>query len=214
MERTPIQMRNDKLGEQVVKALKARHFEAVYCSTCAEALQAALDYIPNGDTVAFGGSMTIRDMGLTQRLHEGPYQVLDRDLANSPEESAQMMREAFSCGTYVSSANAISEDGQLVNIDGNGNRVAAMIYGPRNVVVVAGLNKVAKTLEDAMTRAQTVAAPINCQRFEKLDTPCNRTGACLNCKSPDCICAYVAITRVCRPAGKIKVILVGETLGY
>ena len=214
MEQSALRMRNDKLGQQVVKALQSRHFEAFYCPDRASALETALSLIPKEDTVSWGGSMSIQEIGLTQKLHEGPYQVLDRDLAETREQSLQIMRQAFDCGTYLASANAISEDGQLVNIDGNGNRVAAMMFGPRNVIVVAGINKVVKTLDDAMSRAQTVAAPINCQRFPELHTPCSQTGACAHCKSPDCICAYVTVTRVCRPAGKIKVILVGEALGF
>jgi L-lactate utilization protein LutB len=123
------------------------------------------------------------------------------------------MRQALLCDTYLTSSNAISEDGQLVNIDGNGNRVSAMIFGPRQVIVIAGMNKVVKTAEDAMVRARTIAAPLNMQRFPQAETPCQETGACGNCVSAGCICNYLVITRACKPPGRIKVILVGEDLG-
>lgn len=163
--------------------------------------------------MSWGGSATIREIGLTDALHAGNYTVLDRDLVPA-EQRMDVMRRALLADTFVTSTNAISEDGQLVNIDGNGNRVAAMTFGPKSVVVVAGINKVAHTVEDAMVRARTVAAPINVQRFPGTKTGCAETGGCVNCATEDCICCYLVTTRVCRPAGKIKVILVGEELGY
>ena len=121
--------------------------------------------------------------------------------------------DALSADYFLTSANGVSEDGQLVNVDGNGNRVAAIVFGPKYVIVVAGMNKVVRTAEDAMVRARTVAAPLNQQRFLK-NTPCTLTGVCGDCKSPECICNQLLTTRNCRPAGRIKVILVGEELGY
>ena len=158
--------------------------------------------------------MTIQDIGLPGRLHAGNYKVLDRDRAKSDAERYEAMRNAFLCDHYLTSVNAISEDGQLVNVDGNGNRVAAIAFGPRQVIVVAGMNKVAKTLEDAVVRARTVASPINAQRVPNIKTPCKTTGACENCISADCICTYVVTTRISRPAGRIKVVLIGENLGF
>ena len=111
------------------------------------------------------------------------------------------------------STNAMSEDGQLVNIDGNGNRCAALIFGPKSVIIVAGINKIAKTLDDAYSRARNTAAPINQYRFNN-DTPCMHTGECGDCKSDGCICANIVISRFCKPAGKVKVIIVGEKFGY
>jgi L-lactate utilization protein LutB len=124
------------------------------------------------------------------------------------------MRQALLCDTFLSGSNALSEDGQLVNIDGFGNRVAAMTFGPRQVIVVAGMNKVVKTLDDAVTRARTIAAPLNAQRFPNLKTPCNETGACANCLSPDSVCSFIVTTRLCKPAGRIKVILIGKDFGF
>jgi len=125
-----------------------------------------------------------------------------------------MMRQALLCDTYLCGTNALSEDGQLVNVDGNGNRVAAMIYGPTQVIVVAGMNKVVKTVKDAYIRARTIAAPLNVQRFPKAVTPCNETGACADCTGAGSICSYIVTTRLCKPAGRIKVILVGKSLGF
>lgn len=213
MNQTPAQLRNEKLGAKVVKALENRHFMACYCGTKEEALKAALSYISERSTVSWGGSATIEEIGLLDAVRKGNYKVIDRDTASTPEEKTQMMRQALLCDTFLTSTNALSEDGQLVNIDGNGNRVAAMIYGPKQVIVVAGINKVTKTVEDAVVRARTIAAPINAQRFS-LETPCLITGSCGNCISADSICAYMVTTRICRPAGKIKVILVGEELGF
>ena len=124
-----------------------------------------------------------------------------------------LMRQALTCGTFIMSSNAISADGQLVNIDGNANRVAALCFGPESVLVIAGMNKVMGDLDSAIARARQVAAPANAQRFD-IKTPCAVTGSCGDCTSPDCICCQMVITRACRPAGRIKVILVGEDLGF
>ncbi len=208
---TATQIRNEKLGPRVVDALKSRHFEAFYVQTKAQALQKALELIPAGDTVSWGGSLTLQEIGLIDALKKGDYTVLDR--AN-PKPGEDIARMALTCDTYLMSANAISEDGQLVNVDGNGNRLAAMIFGPKSVVVIAGVNKIVKTQKDAVVRARTIAAPINCQRFPDNRTPCNQTGECADCKSVDSICVQIVTTRLCRPAGRIKVILVGESLGF
>ena len=122
-------------------------------------------------------------------------------------------RLALTCGTFIMSSNAISADGQLVNIDGNANRVAALCFGPESVLVIAGMNKVMGDLDSAIARARQVAAPANAQRFD-IKTPCAVTGSCGDCTSSDCICCQMVITRACRPAGRIKVILVGEDLGF
>jgi L-lactate utilization protein LutB len=211
---SPHELRNQKLGPRVVKALQNRRFEAWYVESPAEAVDKALSLIPKDDVVSWGGSMTIAGLGIQERLVKEGYQVLDRDAAKSPEERQEMMRRSLLCGTFLTSSNAISEDGQLVNIDGNGNRVAAMIFGPRQVIVVAGMNKVVKTLEDAYSRARTVSAPLNQQRFPSQKTPCNETGSCANCVVPDSICTFIVHTRLCKPAGRIKVILVGTDLGF
>lgn len=212
MEQTPRQIRNEKLGKKVVKAMESRYFEAYYCGTKEEALQKALSLIPAGSVVSWGGTVTASQIGLMEALHSGSYRLIDRD-AVPPEERQKLMRQALLSDYFISGANAISEAGEIVNIDGNGNRVAAIVYGPEHVIIVAGMNKVVKTLDGAMERARTVAAPINKQRFGGT-TPCIKTGSCEDCRAEDCICCQVLVTRVCRPAGRIKVILIGEELGF
>lgn len=202
----------DKSGSVVAENLKKRRFDAYYCSSREEAAAKAMELIPAADVVSWGGSMTLEDLGIREALVRRGNPVIDRDTASSPDEREELMRKALLCDTFLMSTNALSMDGQLVNIDGNGNRVAAMVYGPKSVIVIAGMNKVAKTVEDAWRRARNVAAPMNSQRFA-IETPCTKTGQCLDCKSPDSICAYMLVTRISRPARKIKVILVGEDLG-
>lgn len=210
---TPRELFNEKRGNTVVKNLQGRGFDACYCKTGEEAKEKALEWIEEGASVAWGGSMTIRDIGLTKALSAGNYRVIDRDKAVTAGEKRKAAMDALSADYFLTSANGISEDGQLVNVDGNGNRVAAIVFGPEYVIVVAGMNKVVRTAKDAMVRARTVAAPLNQQRFLK-NTPCTTTGVCGDCKSPDCICNQLLTTRNSRPAGRIKVILVGEELGY
>jgi hypothetical protein len=215
MGKTAEELRYGKLGPVVAEALRQRFFESYYCDDVAEAVEKVLSLIPKTDTVSWGGSTTFDDLGgLTKIAVERGYTVIDRDTAATKEERAECQRRALTSDTFLMSANAISEDGQLVNIDGIGNRVAAMIYGPRQVIVVAGMNKVAKTFDDAMRRARTVAAPLNMQRLSGLKTPCAETGACANCRLPDSICTYIVTTRLCKPARRIKVVLVGKRLGF
>ena len=209
---TPKEEYYEKRGQILVKNLQNRHFEAYYCATREEALAKALELIPEGATIGWGGCMTAGQMGLMDALHQGNYNLLDRDLCKTMEEREAMQRRAFSADFFLAGANGLSLDGQMVNIDGTGNRVAPVIYGPANVLIVAGMNKVEDTLEAAMNRARTVAAPMNKQRFPN-QTPCEVTGTCADCKSEGCICNQIVITRHCRPAGRIKFILIGEDLG-
>lgn len=205
--------RNRLLGQTIVRNLERRHFDACYCSTSAEAIAKVLQLMPEGSSVTWGGSETIRRMGLTKAVHDAGYTVFDRDLAATSEEAVTIYRQAFSCDFYISSANAISEDGVIVNVDGNGNRVAAITWGPRHVIFIIGMNKVTRDVESALARARSTAAPINTQRFD-IDTPCRKDGVCHNCKSDDCICSYIHFLRLSRPAHRHTVILVGEELGF
>ncbi|MDR1058738.1 MAG: lactate utilization protein [Treponema sp.] len=213
MAKSPVEVRYDKLGPKVVKALQARRFDAWYVENPEEGVEKALSLIPKTDVVSWGGAVTADNLGLMQKVYDGGYKVIDRDKAPTPAERIERMRQALHCDTFLMGSNAISEDGQLVNIDGFGNRVAAMIFGPRQVIVIAGMNKVVKSLEDAYRRARTIAAPLNMQRFTGKKTPCSETGACGDCIAPDCICTYIVTTRVSNPAGRIKVILIGQNLG-
>jgi L-lactate utilization protein LutB len=203
----------DKRGAILVKNLQSRHFEAYYCSTKEDALEKALSLIPQNATVGWGGSMTCQQIGLLEAVRAGEYRVFDRDTCKTAEEREELMRQTLLCDTFLTSANAISLDGQMVNIDGNGNRVAAIVYGPKQVIVVAGMNKVEDSLDAAINRARTVAAPMNQMRFGH-PNPCTATGSCADCKSETCICNHILVTRHCRPVGKIKFVLVGEDLGF
>jgi len=204
----------EKRGQVLVKNLNARHFEAYYCANREEALKKALDLIPVGATVGWGGAMSAEQIGLLAAVKAGNYSVIDRDAARSPEERNDLMRQCLLSDVFLSGANALSLDGQMVNVDGNGNRVAAIVYGPKSVIVVAGMNKVCDTVEEAVHRAREVAAPINKQRFPNAPTPCLVTGTCADCKSEGSICNQILITRSCRPFGRIKFVIVGEELGF
>ena len=208
----PRKMYYTKRAAVAVKNLQGRGFEAYYCETREEALDKALELIPKGATVGWGGAMSAQQIGLLDAVKNGEYNTIDRDKAPNPAAREQAMRDCLLADVFITGANALSIEGQMVNIDGIGNRVAAIVYGPKNVVVIAGMNKMTDSLEDAVTRARTVAAPINSQRFA-LKTPCSVTGACGNCKAEG-ICNQMLITRNCKPAGRIKVILVGEELGF
>ena len=204
--------RNGLLSKKLIKALESRNMECYYAESREAALQKALELIPEGSSVTWGGSMSVNEIGLTKALHEGNYEVYDRNLCKTEEEKKALTLKAFDCDYYLSSANALSEDGIIVNIDGNANRVAAIAYGPRNVVMIVGMNKVVRTEADAMSRAKYIAAPINAQRFGQ--APCTTTGDCVHCKSPACICCQTLVTRFSREKGRIKVILVNDDLGY
>ena len=183
---TPNEQRNERLGAKMVKAMQRRHFD----------------------------TMTVRDMDIPKMLQErGTLKVWDRDKVETPEEKQEMYLRAFQADYYLSSANAITEDGVIVNIDGNGNRVAAITWGPQHVIFVVGMNKVAQDPEAALKRARSTAAPINAARFD-IQTPCQLDGQCHNCNSPQSICNYIHFLRNSSKPGRIIVILVGENLGY
>ena len=211
--KTPLEIRYDKLGPKLVKALESRFFEAWYFDNEKEAIEKLFGLIPKDHVVSWGGSLTISGLGIQKSAAERGYQIIDRDSAPDREGRVELMRKALLCDTYIAGINAISEDGQLVNVDGFGNRVAAMCFGPRQVILAAGMNKVVKDLDAAMKRARTVAAPANSQRFPDNNAPCASDGSCADCKRPDSICSFIVTTRLCKPAGRIKVILIGKDLG-
>ena len=210
---TPKERRDERLAKTLIKNLKRRHIEGFYCPTAKEAVQKVSELIEDGNSVTWGGTMTVRDLGIPDYLrNRGTLDVLDRDLAETPEEKQAMYLRAFSSDVYLTSANAISEDGVIVNIDGNGNRVAAITWGPKKVIFVIGLNKVAQNVEAALARARSTAAPTNAARFD-IQTPCQADGVCHNCNSPQSICNYIHFLRN-SPKGRHVVVLVGEELGY
>lgn len=202
-----------KLANTVLKAFEKRFMEGHYCETIEEAKELALSFVAEGSKVSFGGSVTLEETGVLAELRaREDITLYDRATATTPEENKQIMHDALSCDYYFMSSNAITVNGELVNIDGNGNRVAALIYGPDNVIILAGMNKIVKSVEEGISRTRNVASPQNCIRLNK-DTPCKVNGVCGNCLK-DTICDQIVITRASRVPNRIKVILVGEELGF
>ena len=205
-----ITKRNDLLSQKVIKGLASRNMTGYYAKTKEEALSIALSLIPEGSSVTMGGAMSAHEIGLVEALKAGNYNFIDRD---QYEDKRAAMLMAYDADVFLTSANAMTEDGVLVNIDGNANRVSAIAQGPKKVVLIAGMNKVCSDVDSALKRARNVAAPINAQRFG-LNTPCSKTGACMDCKSPDTICCQFLITRYSKHPGRIHVILVNDNLGF
>ena len=202
--------RNALLAQKVIKGLASRNMTGYYAESREAALEIALSLIPAGSTVAMGGATSAKEIGLTEAVKTEKYRFVDRDIANDKRAA---MLAAYDADVFLSGANAITEDGVLVNIDGYANRVSAIANGPRKVIFIVGMNKVCPDPDSAMKRARNVAAPVNAQRFG-LSTPCSKTGACMNCKSPDTICCQILVTRYSRQADRIHVILVNDSLGF
>lgn len=201
--------RNERLAQMVIKGLQSRNMTGYYAEDKEAALKQALKLIEENSTISMGGCMSAHEIGLVQALQEGNYQYLDR----SKMEPREGLLAAYDSDVFLSSANAMTSDGILVNIDGNSNRVSCIAQGPKKVIFIVGMNKVCDDLDSAMKRARNVAAPINAQRFE-VKTPCKETGKCFDCKSPDTICCQFLITRYSRHTGRIHVILVNDNLGF
>ena len=202
--------RNDLLAASIIKGLESRNMTGYYAKSRQDALKIALDLIPQGSSVTNGGSMSIQEIGLVEALSKGNYNYINRETYEDKRAAALM---AYDADVYLGSVNAISNDGILVNIDGNSNRVSAYAFGPKKLILVVGMNKVADDLDGAMKRARSEAATMNVQRFG-LSTPCTGTGKCFDCKSPDTICCQFLITRYSRHKDRIHVILVDDVLGY
>ena len=205
-----ITKRNELLAQTVIKGLQSRNMSGYYAATKEEALKIALELIPEKSSVTMGGAMSAHEIGLVDALKKGDYNFIDRD---AYEDKRAAMLAAYDADVFLSSVNAMTDDGILVNIDGNSNRVSAIAQGPKKVVFIVGMNKVCGDQDSAMKRARNVAAPINAQRFG-LSTPCAKTGKCMDCKSPDTICCQFLITRYSRHEGRIHVILVNDNLGF
>jgi len=199
---------------KIVAALKRRAMEGYFAADRLEAAGVLRSLMPRGQSVAWGGSVSLaRDLGFIDEVRSGPYRVIDRDAAATPEEAEKAFRESFCADTYLMGTNAITMDGELVNVDARGNRVAALAFGPRQVIVVAGRNKVCADLPSAMRRAREEAAPPNALRLG-YRTPCSVDGLCHDCLGETCICCQTLVTRMSRVPGRIKVVLVGEELGF
>lgn len=210
---TPKQQYYENAAATIIKNLEKRQMEGYYCATSEEAVKKALELMPEGASIGWGGSMTLAETGLMDVIREENYRIIDREMAKTPEEQRKIYGEICCSDFFLMSTNAITLDGELVNIDGRGNRVAFLCYGPQNVLIIAGMNKVVSDVESGVKRVRDIASPPNTVRLNK-NTPCAVTGRCGNCLSPDCICSQVLITRRSGIPGRIKVILVGEELGY
>jgi L-lactate utilization protein LutB len=208
-----IAKRNELLAQKVIKGLESRNMTGYYAATKEEALAKALEIIPDGSSVTMGGAMSAYEIGLVEAIKNGNYNFIDRDKASTAEEKRAAMLAGYDADFFLSSANAMTEDGVIINIDGNSNRVSMIAQGPKHVLFIVGMNKICNDVDGAMKRARNVAAPINAQRFG-LSTPCSKTGSCMDCKSPDTICCQFLMTRFSRHKDRIHVILVNDNLGF
>lgn len=211
---TPKKQAYKALANTMIKNFAKRNIEAFYCDNKEDAAALAMEFMKDGGTVGMGGTETVKETGLIEKIKATPsLHFIDRDKAKTPEEKRAIYLETFSTNYFLMSSNAITIDGELINIDGNGNRVACLIYGPEHVIVIAGMNKVVDDVESGIQRIGTHAAPPNAARLG-LNTPCASIGHCSDCHSPDCMCSQIVITRHSKYNGRIKVILVGEELGF
>ena len=209
-----IQWHNDTFGEKVVKALEKNNFHAHYAVNRTEAIEKALSLIPAGATIGVGGSWTLKELGIPEQLAKKGHTVYDHNIPGlTMEDSLALRRKELLCDVFLSSANAITLDGQLVNTDGSGNRVAAMSFGPKKVIVIVGVNKIVSDLDAAMERIETIAAPINNKRLDR-PNPCTITGMCMDCQGSTRICNITSILHKRPPAIDFHVIVVGEELGF
>ena len=205
-----INKRNELLANSVIESLKQRNMTGYYAKSREEALKIALELIPEKSSVTMGGATSAHEIGLVEALKNGDYDFIDRD--KIADKRAAMLA-AYDADFFLSSVNAMTNDGILVNIDGNANRVSAIAQGPKKVLFIVGMNKICADLDSAMKRARNVAAPINAARFG-LSTPCSKTGKCFDCKNPDTICCQFLITRFSRHKDRIHIILVNDSLGF
>ena len=202
-----------KQAETIIHNLSKRNMEGCYFPTAADCTQAILKEMPEGSVIGWGGSESIKESGLMEAIHNGDYELIDRSSAKTPEESRQLYAKTVLADYYLMSTNAITLDGELINIDGNGNRVACLIQGPAHVILVVGMNKVVTDVESGIARVRNMASPANAIRLNR-NLACAATGVCHDCLSPECFCNQLVITRRSMHNGRIKVYLVGEELGY
>lgn len=213
MQLNPKKKFYETAAETLIKNLDNSGMEAYYVDNGEDALKMALRFVTPGSSVSWGGSVSINEIGLIPALKASDCVVLDRTVPKTEDEKREFYSKVAGCDYYFMSTNALTMDGELVNIDGVGNRTASLIFGPANVIIIAGMNKVTNSIEAAVERARNTAAPMNTARLDK-NTPCTQVGRCCNCMSADCICNQFVVTRRSAPAGRIKIILVGEELGY
>lgn len=200
-------------AKTIIANLAKRNMEGFYCADSAEAVKCALSLMEKGAVIAWGGSESVKECGLMEAVKNGGYELIDRSAASTPQEQRELFARTAMSDYYLMGTNAITLDGELVNIDGNGNRLASLIHGPKCVIIIAGMNKVAADIESAYKRVKTEACPPNAVRLAR-KLPCAVTGVCADCLADECFCNQIVVTRRSGHAGRIKVILVGETLGY
>ena len=210
---TPKQLAFQAAAESIIKNLNQRNMEGYFCEDSTACVKKILEMMEDGAVIGWGGSQSIAECGLMDAIHNGRYTLIDRMTAKTPEESRELYARTVMADYYLMSTNAITMDGELINIDGNGNRVACLIHGPKHVIMVVGMNKLVSNVEDGYRRVRDIATPANTKRLNK-NTPCFHTGRCGDCLSPDCICNQVVITRRSDHAGRIKIFFVAEDLGY
>lgn len=210
---SPKKVYYENLADTIIEKFNKRGIEGYYCDNRKDALLTAKRFLTPGCSISWGGSETLIEIGIFEELYDSDYIIYDRTSATTPEERSQMYAKAVTADYYFMSSNAITQDGQLVNIDAGGNRVACLITGPKNVIIIAGMNKIVTDVTAGINRVQNMASPPNCVRLE-LKTPCAEIGKCANCLVDDCICCEIVITRKSKIPGRIKVILVGEELGF
>lgn len=200
-------------AEGIIKHLEKRGMEGYFFEDSASCADAIISSIPDDSIISWGGSESIKESGLMDRIQKGNYKLIDRMTATSPEESRNLYAQAVLSDYYLMSSNAVTLQGELVNIDGNGNRVACLIHGPKNIIMVVGMNKIVTDIAAGIERVRNFASPPNAKRLNR-QTPCNATGHCNDCLSPDCMCNQIVITRRSGIKGRIKVYFVAEELGY
>lgn len=204
----------EKQVERTIKNLNSHNMEGYYVNNREQLLQKLKELIAEGSTVGVGDSMTLFETKIIDFLRNGSFNFLDKyEEKLSKDEKKEIYIKNFSADTFISSTNAITESGELYNIDGNGSRVAPMLYGPKQVIIVTGINKIVKNLEEAEIRVRQYSAPIDAKRLNK-DTPCSKLGYCIDCKSPNRICNDFVVIKGQFNKGRIKVIIVGENLGF
>jgi hypothetical protein len=205
---------NEKLALQTVEALQKNRFNAVFFETAQAALEKLLEVIPPEATVGLAGSWTLIQLGLVEKLEaRGNTVYCHHKPGLSPEEVLEIRRKQLTCDVFLTSTNAITEDGRLVNTDATGNRVAAMVFGPKKVIILAGTNKIVKNLDDAQDRIRTTAAPLNNKRLNR-PNPCVKTGHCVDCQGPTRLCNVTTVLHKRPPASDIHIWIVGEELGF
>lgn len=208
-------MREDavkRMAEHVIEGLKKRNMEGYYCATGEEAAKLAMEIIEPNSKVTWGGSNSLKQIGLIEKIKAGNYEVIEYPPEEKEKAGSPIYKEVVGADYFLMGTNAITVNGELINVDGASNRVACLVHGPKHVIIIAGINKLVKTVEDGYDRIQTQICPIIADATNR-KTPCGVAGFCANCHSPECMCCNIVVTRHSRYTGRIKVILVGEHVG-